>query len=56
MGSQSYRDLVIWPKGIELSVLVYQAAGSNFPKTELYGLAGRMKRAAVSISSTSEIS
>ena len=50
MGSQSYRDLVIWQKGIELSVLVYQAC-SNFPKTELYGLADQMKRAAASISS-----
>jgi four helix bundle protein len=50
VGSQSYRDLLVWQKGIELSVLVYQAC-SSFPKTELYGLADQMKRASVSIPS-----
>jgi len=50
MGSQSYRDLVVWQKGIELSVLVYEVC-STFPKSELYGLADQMKRAVVSISS-----
>jgi four helix bundle protein len=50
VGSQSYRDLLVWQKGIELCLSVYQACAS-FPKTELYGLADQMKRAAVSISS-----
>ena len=50
MGSQSYRDLVVWQKGLELSVLVYEVC-STFPKSELYGLADQMKRAVVSISS-----
>jgi four helix bundle protein len=50
MGSRSYRDLVVWQKGIELSVLVYEVC-STFPKSELYGLADQMKRAVVSISS-----
>src|SRR5688572_17891330 len=50
MGSQSYKDLLVWQKGIDLSVFVYQEC-SAFPKSELYGLADQMKRAAVSVSS-----
>jgi four helix bundle protein len=50
MGSQSYRDLIVWQKGIELCTRVYQVC-SQFPKSELYGLADQMKRAAVSIPS-----
>ncbi len=50
MGSQSYRDLQVWQKGIELCLTVYQTC-SSFPKSELYGLADQMKRAALSIPS-----
>jgi four helix bundle protein len=50
MGSQSYRDLVVWQRGIELCSRVYQIC-SAFPKSELYGLADQMKRAAVSVPS-----
>jgi four helix bundle protein len=50
MGSQSYRDLVVWQKSIALCVQVYKA-GETFPKSELYGLSDQMKRAAVSVSS-----
>lgn len=50
MGSQSYRDLIVWQKGIELCTQVYQVC-TRFPKSELYGLADQMKRAAVSIPS-----
>ena len=49
MGSQSYRDLIVWQKSIALCVLVYKICGA-FPKSELYGLTDQMKRAAVSIS------
>ncbi len=48
--SQSYRDLIVWQKGIELCCMVYPIC-SAFPKSELYGLADQMKRAAVSIPS-----
>ena len=48
--SQSYRDLIVWQKGIELCCIVYEVC-SAFPKSELYGLADQMKRAAVSIPS-----
>ncbi len=49
MGSQSYRDLIVWQKSIALCVLVYKICEA-FPKSELYGLTDQMKRAAVSIS------
>src|SRR5437868_12185009 len=52
MGSRSYKDLVVWQKSIALSKLVYVTCES-FPKHELYGLASRMKRAAVSVASNS---
>ena len=50
MGSRSYRDLVVWQKSIALCKLVYTTCES-FPKSELYGLASQMKRAAVSVAS-----
>jgi four helix bundle protein len=50
MGSQSYRDLLVWQKSIALCVQVYKAC-ATFPKSELCGLADQMKRAAVSVSS-----
>ncbi len=48
--AKSYRDLIVWQKGIQLTVLIYQLT-SGFPKEELYGLTGQMRRAAVSIPS-----
>ncbi|MDT5122103.1 MAG: hypothetical protein QOC96_1585 [Acidobacteriota bacterium] len=50
MKSQSYRDLLVWQKSIALCVEVYKVCEA-FPKSELYGLADQMKRAAVSVSS-----
>jgi four helix bundle protein len=47
---QSYRDLIVWKKGIELVKMVYVLTG-RFPKSETYGLASQMQRAAVSIPS-----
>jgi four helix bundle protein len=47
---QGHRELVVWQKGMELVVSVYRLTQA-FPKTELYGLANQMQRAAVSIPS-----
>ena len=47
---QSYRDLVVWQKGMDLVVECYKAT-EQFPKTEVYGLAGQLRRAAVSVPS-----
>lgn len=46
----SYKDLIIWQKGIDLVVLTYKLT-DYFPKTEIYGLASQMRRAAVSVPS-----
>jgi four helix bundle protein len=50
MRSQSYRDLLVWQKSIALCLHIYKVC-ETFPKSELYGLADQMKRAAVSVSS-----
>ena|SRR2546425_6558144 len=50
MGSQSYKDLLVWQKSIALCTHVYKLCEA-FPKSELYGLADQMKRAAVSVAS-----
>jgi len=48
--TRSYKDLVVWPKGIALARLVYQLT-KNFPSEEKFGLVAQMRRAAVSIPS-----
>jgi len=51
MGSiNSYKDLLIWQKGITLVVKIYKLA-RLFPQEELYALTNQIKRAAVSIPS-----
>ncbi len=47
---QTYRDLDIWNKGIEVVKDVYKST-EKFPKQETYGLISQMRRAAVSIPS-----
>jgi four helix bundle protein len=47
---QSYRDLLVWQKSMDLVITVYRITQA-FPKTETYGLAGQMQRACVSIPS-----
>jgi four helix bundle protein len=48
--AQSFRDLVVWNRAIDLTALVY-ALSADFPKSETYGLSSQMRRAAVSIAS-----
>jgi len=47
---QSYRDLMVWQKAIELAVLAYRLT-EGFPRREIYGLASQMRRAGVSVPS-----
>ena len=47
---KSYKDLLIWQKGIKIVALVYQLVKS-FPSEELYSLSNQLKRASVSIPS-----
>ena len=49
-GIKSYKDLLIWQKGIRIVVLVYKLTKS-FPKEEIYALTSQVKRASVSIPS-----
>ena len=47
---KSHRDLFVWQKSIELVKEIY-ALTRKFPKSETFGLANQMQRAAVSIPS-----
>jgi four helix bundle protein len=49
-GIKSYKDLLIWQKGIKIVSLIYQLVKS-FPKEELFALTSQLKRASVSIPS-----
>jgi four helix bundle protein len=46
--TQSYKELIVYQKAYQLSLLVYQAT-KIFPKTELFGLVSQMRKSAISI-------
>lgn len=48
--AQSYRDLLVWQKGISLAKLIYKLS-AEFPSEEKFGLISQMRRAAVSVPS-----
>jgi four helix bundle protein len=48
--TQSYRDLVVWQRGILLVRKIYELTRA-FPQHEVYGLTSQLRRAAVSIPS-----
>ena len=50
MQIKSFRDLRVWQAGIDLVRDVYEVT-STFPRSEVYGLASQMQRAAVSVPS-----
>lgn len=50
MANDAYRTLDAWQKAMDLVTLCYDAT-SSFPSWERYGLAGQIRRAAVSIPS-----
>lgn len=47
---KSYKDLIVWQKGIRLCTLIFDIT-NTFPKSELYGITSQMKRSVVSIPS-----
>jgi len=47
---KSYKDLLIWQKGIKITEKVYLIT-NNFPENELFSLTNQKKRASVSTSS-----
>jgi four helix bundle protein len=46
----TYRDLRVWQRSMDMVVAVYRAT-VKFPREELYGLTGQLRRAAVSVPS-----
>lgn len=50
MRIDSYRDLKVWQRAMDLVQLIYTLTRA-FPKTEMYGLGMQMRRSAVSVPS-----
>ena len=48
MPLRSYKDLTVWKKSVDLVAEVYKVT-SRLPRSERFGLASQMQRAAVSI-------
>ena len=48
--AQSYRDLVVWKRSMELTVAVYRLT-QDFPRDERFGLTSQIRRSVVSIPS-----
>jgi four helix bundle protein len=47
---QSFRELVVWQRAVQLSLAVYKLTAS-FPVSERFGLTNQMRRASVSVAS-----
>jgi four helix bundle protein len=45
---QSFKDLVVWQKSMDLAEASYRLT-TEFPKDEMYGMTAQIRRAAVSI-------
>lgn len=50
MKISSYKDLIVWQKSMDLVTEIYKLT-KQFPKSETFGIAQQMQRAAVSIPS-----
>ncbi|MEZ2348680.1 four helix bundle protein [Terriglobus sp. RCC_193] len=50
MIGESYRDLIVWQRAVQLSVALYKLT-ATFPREELYGLTSQLRRAGVSVAS-----
>lgn len=48
MEVRSYRDLEVWSKALDFGVEIYRLTG-NFPREEIWGLRGQIRRAATSV-------
>jgi four helix bundle protein len=47
---QSFRDLHVWQRSIQLTVSIYRLT-QGFPRQEIYGLTSQIPRSAVSVAS-----
>lgn len=50
MAVESFRDLFVWQRAIELSLAVYKLT-AQFPREEIYELTSQIRRASVSVAS-----
>jgi len=50
MGIESYKNLIVWEKSMDLVILIYKLT-EVFPKEEMYGIIMQMRRCSVSIPS-----
>ena len=50
MSIKSFHDLELWHKALDMVDAIYDLT-EDFPKTEMFGLANQLKRAAVSVPS-----
>ena len=48
--AQSYQDLTVWQRAMEMTVQVYELT-QGFPREEIYGLTSQLRRASVSVAS-----
>jgi four helix bundle protein len=48
---QSFRDLLVWQKSMELTTAIYRITQS-FPREEMFGLTSQLRRSAISIPSS----
>ena len=46
----SFKDLVVWQRAIQLSLAIYKLT-SSFPDSERFGLTNQLRRASVSVAS-----
>ena len=47
---QSHKDLIVWQKSVELTLMIYELT-LQFPPEEKFGIVSQMRRSAVSIPS-----
>jgi four helix bundle protein len=47
---ESYRDLKVWQRAIQMTLAIYRVT-TGFPKEEIFGLTGQIRRAGVSVAS-----
>lgn len=49
MEKQGFKSLLVWQKSYALTIKIYKVTTERFPKSEIYGLASQMRRAAISV-------
>ena len=50
MGVKNYRDLIVWQKSVDLVINIYRLT-EQFPKREIFGIVGQIRRCAISLPS-----